>query len=84
MTGAQADSFNAVFGIQTDFAAITPLDNQGNPVRNTGSTSGPPYFGKCSTPEIKFAPGLDGKKETAFAPVDEGPFLTRPRPRAPM
>ena len=31
-TGGQADAFNAVFGIKTNFAAITPLDNQGNPV----------------------------------------------------
>ena len=27
-------------------------------------------FGSCSTPEIKFAAGLDGRTETAFAPVD--------------
>lgn len=27
-------------------------------------------FGSCSTPQIKFAAGLDGRRETAFAPVD--------------
>ncbi|KAJ6538459.1 hypothetical protein DFH09DRAFT_1398180, partial [Mycena vulgaris] len=27
-------------------------------------------FGKCSLPEIKFAVGLDGRKETSFEPVD--------------
>lgn len=27
-TGGQADKFNAVFGIQTDFAAVTPIDDQ--------------------------------------------------------
>jgi hypothetical protein len=31
-TGNQADAFNAVFGNVTDFAGVTPLDNQGNPV----------------------------------------------------
>jgi len=27
-------------------------------------------FGSCSIPEIKFAVGLDGRKETAFEPTD--------------
>lgn len=31
-TGAQADAFNKVFGINTNFARVTPLDNQGRPV----------------------------------------------------
>ena len=31
-TGKQADAFNAVFGKVTDFASVTPLDDQGNPV----------------------------------------------------
>lgn len=53
--------------------------DQGNPVTNSGpvsssSSSGAsspqaPNSGKCSTPEINFATGLDGRKETAFAPV---------------
>ncbi|KAH9994788.1 hypothetical protein BJV77DRAFT_993100 [Russula vinacea] len=98
-TGAQADAFNLVFGLKTDFAAVQPLDDQGNP--NVGcaanrttsgsppSTSSPPPktdsslatstnsnpgasdFGKCTTPQIKFAVGLDGRRETAFAPVDQ-------------
>ena len=38
-TGAQADAFNAVFGITTDFAAVTEVDDQGNPVSGTGSTA---------------------------------------------
>jgi hypothetical protein len=78
-TGAQADAFNIVFGIKTKFTAITPLDDQGRPVTSSGSVSSPnstssglANFGKCSTPEIKFAVGLDGRKETAFAPVDQG------------
>lgn len=77
-TGAQADAFNGIFGITTNFSGITPLDDQGRPVTNYGpissdsGASGPANFGKCSTPEIKFAAGLDGRKETAFAPVDQG------------
>lgn len=31
-TGAQADAFNAVFGIKTDFAAVAEIDDQGNVV----------------------------------------------------
>ncbi|KAI0264381.1 hypothetical protein BC834DRAFT_844045 [Gloeopeniophorella convolvens] len=121
-TGAQADAFNSVFGITTNFASIIPLDDQGNPVggaapppaastsassvsasasasasataaaagatsssasSNTGSSSsstsgssdsGAADFGKCTTPEIKFAAGLDGRKETAFVPVDQTSF----------
>ncbi|OCH86068.1 hypothetical protein OBBRIDRAFT_856430 [Obba rivulosa] len=38
-TGGQADAFNAVFGIQTDFAAVTAVDDQGNPIAGTGSSS---------------------------------------------
>lgn len=38
-TGAQADAFNAVFGIKTDFAAVTALDDQGKVVSATPSTS---------------------------------------------
>jgi len=74
--GAQADAFNAVFGITTNFSAITPLDDQGRPVTSSNSSSpnssssGTADFAKCSKPEIKFAVGLDNRKETAFAPVD--------------
>ncbi|KAI0064766.1 hypothetical protein BV25DRAFT_1913944 [Artomyces pyxidatus] len=38
-TGAQADAFNAVFGIKTDFAAITEVNDQGQVVAGTGSDS---------------------------------------------
>ncbi|KAJ7126387.1 hypothetical protein C8R43DRAFT_1028801 [Mycena crocata] len=37
---------------------------------NAGSTSAIGDFGKCSLPEIKFAAGLEGRKETAFIPND--------------
>jgi hypothetical protein len=116
--------FNQAFGINTNFAAVTPLDDHGNPVtpqnggsgsaqqnngstpqnggsgsalQNNGSTpqnggsgsaqqnngsagastASAPNFGSCSTPEIKFAVGLDNRKETAFAPIDSG---SRPIP----
>ena len=38
-TGAQADAFNKVFGIQTDFAAIAAVNDQGQVIAGTGSTA---------------------------------------------
>ena len=38
-TGAQADAFNAVFGISTDFSAVAEVDDQGNVVGGTGNGS---------------------------------------------
>ncbi|KAI0033075.1 hypothetical protein K488DRAFT_26710, partial [Vararia minispora EC-137] len=38
-TGAQADLFNAQFGIVTKFANVAEVDNQGNVVPGTGSSS---------------------------------------------
>ena len=35
--GAQADAFNAVFGINTNFAAVQAFDDQGRPVGGTGA-----------------------------------------------
>ncbi|TBU55568.1 hypothetical protein BD310DRAFT_979504 [Dichomitus squalens] len=96
-TGVQADLFNAVFGITTNFAAVTAIDDQGNPIAGTGSSGnqaaatggsgatasssaaaasstaaagGIGNFGSCSVPQITFAVGLDGRKETAFEPTD--------------
>jgi hypothetical protein len=82
-TGNQADAYNAVFNIKTNFAAIIPLNDHGNPVTPspssapgssspTSGAAGAPNFGKCTKPEIKFATKLDGRKETAYAPVDPG------------
>ncbi|KAF8656257.1 hypothetical protein AX16_002693 [Volvariella volvacea WC 439] len=39
-TGAQADAFNAVFGITTDFDSVQAIDNTGRPVLGTGAGSG--------------------------------------------
>lgn len=40
-SGAQADAFNTVFGIQTNFAAVQEIDDTGKPIARTWSaTSG--------------------------------------------
>ena len=36
-TGAQADAFNAVFGIVTNFAAVAEVNDQGEVVAGAGS-----------------------------------------------
>jgi len=46
-TGAQADAFNAAFGIQTNFAAVAEVDDQGNVVSSNGTSSG---VSNASTP----------------------------------
>jgi len=91
-SGAQADAFNSVMGIKTNFAAVQQISNTGQPVGQPASqsgktsssgnsavvqtvtTSGAADFGSCPPPEIKFAVGLDGRKETAFAPVDQAAY----------
>jgi hypothetical protein len=39
-TGAQADAFNAAFGIETNFAVVAAVDDQGNIVSGNGNSSG--------------------------------------------
>ncbi|KAL0954553.1 hypothetical protein HGRIS_003518 [Hohenbuehelia grisea] len=121
-TGQQADAFNAAFGITTQFAGVTAIDNQGNAIPGTGNgavaapaasspaavvtnapaanpatsaastaattpASAPPAsqqgggaaagignFGKCSVPQVEFAAGFDGRRETSFQPTDKGSF----------
>ncbi|KAH9917084.1 uncharacterized protein B0H18DRAFT_958529 [Fomitopsis serialis] len=98
LSGAQADAFNAVFGVQTDFANVAQVSNTGATLgaagasaaaaatsnvavavpatsaaatgSSTASSSAIGNFGSCSVPEIVFATGLDGRKETAFEPKD--------------
>ncbi|KIP05829.1 hypothetical protein PHLGIDRAFT_36220 [Phlebiopsis gigantea 11061_1 CR5-6] len=83
-TGAQADAFNAVFGITTNFAAVSAVDDQGNVIAgsSTGtatgnaaaaapSSTGIGNFGSCTVPQIEFATGFDNRKETSFQPVDK-------------
>lgn len=52
----------------SDSSASSSNDNNENGGSNTGK------FGSCSNPSIKFANGLDGRNEPAFAPVDEAEF----------
>ncbi|PON20365.1 hypothetical protein TGAM01_v210744 [Trichoderma gamsii] len=52
----------------TDSSAASGNGANGNAAGATGS------FGSCSNPSIKFANGLDGRTEPAFAPVDEADF----------
>ncbi|KAM0470553.1 hypothetical protein ACHAPX_009816 [Trichoderma viride] len=52
----------------TDSSAASGNGATGNAAGATGS------FGSCSNPSIKFANGLDGRTEPAFAPVDEADF----------
>ncbi|KAF8149906.1 hypothetical protein B0H34DRAFT_166975 [Crassisporium funariophilum] len=50
-TGAQADAFNAAFGIRTqNFASVTPLDNQGRPVGAASSPAPAPAPAPTPTP----------------------------------
>ncbi|KAL7942694.1 hypothetical protein V8C42DRAFT_150103 [Trichoderma barbatum] len=53
--------------------ANTGSDNadNGNAQNGAGNTGD---FGSCSDPSIKFANGLDGRKEPAFAPVNDKDF----------
>ncbi|KAH8099928.1 hypothetical protein BXZ70DRAFT_1008447 [Cristinia sonorae] len=69
-TGAQADAFNAVFGITTNFAQVAAVDNQGNIV--PGSTSG--NGGNDDTAPIT-APGT-GATATPTSPSQAGPTST--------
>ncbi|XP_006459399.1 hypothetical protein AGABI2DRAFT_191384 [Agaricus bisporus var. bisporus H97] len=123
-TGAQADAFNEVFGIKTDFAD-SPVDDSGNSTSGAGPTSSINVsistvtvttttnsdsltsaatitvpsptsptaptttvggdenggnagnignFGSCSTPEIEFGAGFDGRRETSFRPTNSAAF----------
>ncbi|KAF9533818.1 hypothetical protein CPB83DRAFT_804757 [Crepidotus variabilis] len=48
-TGQQADIFNNVFGIKTDFASVPSVDDQGRVVAGTGSASGSVPAGNANT-----------------------------------
>ena len=44
------------------------------PAATATSTAGAD-FGSCSTPQIEFGVGFDGRKETSFQPVDKGEYM---------
>jgi len=67
-TGAQADAFNAVFGIQTNFAAVSAIDDQGRVVAGSSSGAGaaagaadpaPAATDKAAAPAATAAPASD-------------------------
>ena len=62
-TGAAAD---AKSGGKDDQNAASTAD--------TGAGASANDFGSCSDPTVKFADGLDGRKEASFAPVDSADF----------
>ncbi|KAM0444453.1 hypothetical protein ACHAO4_010148 [Trichoderma viride] len=59
---------SAATNTATDSSAASGNGANGNAAGATGS------FGSCSDPSIKFANGLDGRNEPAFAPVNEADF----------
>ena len=50
-TGAQADAFNAIFGIQTKFASVAAVDNQGNIIAGTAVVDGSAGSGSDASSE---------------------------------
>ncbi|KAF8896338.1 hypothetical protein BD779DRAFT_577336 [Infundibulicybe gibba] len=87
-SGAQADAFNRVFGIQTSFVDVPQVDDTGKlvsggstslsssafPTATISAVAASPAFGKCSTPQIEFGAGFDGRRETSFQPTDKSSF----------
>jgi hypothetical protein len=61
----QENACNAAAGV----SKRTPNSNSFQKVRRAALD-----FGSCSDPAIKFAVGLDGRKEAAFAPVNNADF----------
>lgn len=53
-------------------ASDSSADSGNGANKNAAGATG--SFGSCSNPSIKFANGLDGRKEPAFAPVNEADF----------
>lgn len=70
-TNASTTSDNASSSGSNNAASGNNADsgNAGN-----GSSASAGDFGSCSDPSIKFANGLDGRTEPAFAPVNEADF----------
>ena len=70
-TGGQANAFNGVFGISTDFAAITSVDDQGNVIASTGSGSA---AASSSTSGGKFTGNLGGVTAPPVTDLVNGQF----------
>lgn len=69
-TGADADAFNAAFGIKTNFAAVTAIDDQGNAI--AGSTTAPAAGGAASA-SGNAASAATGGGSAASAPAASTP-----------
>ncbi|KAL4263123.1 hypothetical protein AB1N83_005260 [Pleurotus pulmonarius] len=63
-TGIQADAFNAVFGITTNFASVQAFDDQGRPFGPTGSTA-PATSAPAPAPAASAAPAPAAPATTA-------------------
>ncbi|KII89992.1 hypothetical protein PLICRDRAFT_174793 [Plicaturopsis crispa FD-325 SS-3] len=66
-TGADADAFNAVFGIQTNFASVTALDDQGNPIAGSATGSGAAASGTAATATASVPSGNNAAVATTSA-----------------
>ncbi|KAJ6576469.1 hypothetical protein DFH09DRAFT_1276482 [Mycena vulgaris] len=60
-----------VSGTLTATAAPNAVTVRVGSTSSTASPSAIGNFGSCSIPQIEFGPGFDGRKETAFQPVDK-------------
>lgn len=65
---------NASTGGANSAASGSNADSGNTGNGNAGSSAATGDFGSCSDPSIKFANGLDGRTEPAFAPVNEADF----------
>ncbi|KAL7932895.1 hypothetical protein V8C35DRAFT_65828 [Trichoderma chlorosporum] len=64
---------NASTGVSNNTGSENNADS-GNAGNANGGGAATGNFGSCSNPSIKFANGLDGRTEPAFAPVNEADF----------
>ncbi|KAJ7475875.1 hypothetical protein FB451DRAFT_1245088 [Mycena latifolia] len=65
-----------VSGTLTATAAPTAVTVSFGSAASTASPSAIGNFGSCSIPQIEFGAGFDGRKETAFQPVDRVSYNT--------
>ncbi|EHK17898.1 uncharacterized protein TRIVIDRAFT_135160, partial [Trichoderma virens Gv29-8] len=66
------DQNNQCKAAATSGASNSNAGNNNSNASNRSNATG--NFGSCSNPSIKFANGLDGRTEPAFAPVNEADF----------
>ncbi|KAJ6494850.1 hypothetical protein C8R47DRAFT_1117481 [Mycena vitilis] len=78
--GVDADTFNAVFGIQTNFKDIGALNDTGDPITgsatNTASTDAPP--------STAADPATDSQTSTSSTAVAPNPTNNKPAPSGPQ